>query len=121
LTIQTIYVNAPTIALSQPDATHIALAAVTVSFGGREVKYNPRTLEIPAPSAKTTYFVTIADRDYLGDEGTSTELAAYIEENYSKCGEPGYIYMGAIECTPGRTAIPMPGGWPAPQHIVGVC
>jgi hypothetical protein len=114
-----LYANTPAVALSQPDASHIALAAVAVTFGSHTVTYNARTIPIDDPGDIPTWlYVTIADPDYLGDAGTSTELDAFAEPNHSKCGEPGYIYMGAIRVGgPGKPLPPCPGGWPAPQLI----
>jgi hypothetical protein len=113
------YFNTPPISLSQPDATHIALAAVAVTFGSRTVTYNARTISIDDPGDTPVWlYVTIADPDCLGDAGTSTALDVFAEPNHSKCGEPGYIYMGAIRV--GGSGKPMPscpGGWPAPQLV----
>jgi hypothetical protein len=115
------YVNTPAIALSQPDATHIALAAVSVAFANKTVTYNARSISISDPGGTPTwYYVTIADPDFLGDPGVSTALAVYAETGTAKVGVEGYIYMGAIQCThaAGATATALPGGWPAPQSFL---
>lgn len=115
------YVNTPAISLSQPDATHIALAAVSVAFPSKTVTYNARSITISDPGGTPTwYYVTIADPDFLGDPGVSTALAVYAETGTAKVGVEGYIYMGAIQCThaAGATATPLPGGWPSPQSFL---
>jgi hypothetical protein len=110
------YANTPAISLSQPDATHIALAAVTVAFTSGTVSYHARSISIPDPGGTPTwYYVTIQDPDYLGDQ--SPVLAVFAELTTAKVGIPGYTYMGAIQVThaAGASANPLPGGWPAPQ------
>jgi hypothetical protein len=110
-----LYSNTPAVALSQPDATHITLAAVRVDFASKTLSYNARTIPISDPGDPVWLYVNIQDPDYLGDAGASTELEVFAEPNHSKCGEPGYIYMGAIQV--GWRMPPLPGGWPAPQYI----
>jgi hypothetical protein len=111
-----IYANTPAIALSQPDATHLALAAVRVDFASKSLSYNARTIAISDPGDTPVWlYVTIADPDYLGDDGSPTPLEVFAEPNHSKVGEPGFIYMGAIQV--GWRMPPLPGGWPAPQYI----
>jgi hypothetical protein len=116
------YFNTPATALSQPDATHIALAAVVVTFGSRTVTYSARTIPISDPGDSPVWlYVTVADPDCLGD--TSTALDVYAEPTDDKCGLAGFIYMGTIQCThaAGSSSIPLPGGWPAPYvSLVGV-
>jgi len=114
-----LYANTPAVALSQQDATHIALAAVRVDFASKTLSYNARTIPIDDPGDTPVWlYVTIADPDYLGDAGTSTALDVFAEPNHSKCGEPGYIYIGAIQAG-GKGMPPLPGGWPTPQLIYG--
>jgi hypothetical protein len=111
------YANTPVVALSQPDDTHIALAAVRVDFASKTLSYNARTIPISDPGDVPVWlYVTIADPDYLGDAGSPTELEVFAEPNHSKCGEPGYIYMGAIQAG-GKGMPSLAGGWPAPQLI----
>jgi hypothetical protein len=111
-----LYANSPAIALSQPDATHIALAAVAVTFGSSTVTYNARSIPISDPGDTPVWlYVSIRDADCLGDAGASTALEVFAEPNHSKCGEPGFVYMGAIQA--GGRMPPVPGGWPAPQYI----
>jgi hypothetical protein len=111
-----LYANTPVIALSQSDATHIDLAAVRVDFSSKTLSYNARSIPITDHGdTPTWYYVNIADPDYLGDAGASTALEVFAEPNHSKCGEPGFIYVGAIQA--GGSLPPCPGGWPAPQLI----
>jgi hypothetical protein len=112
-----LYTNTPAVSLSQPDATHIALAAVAVTFGSHTANYKARAIPIDDPGDVPVWlYVTIADPDYLGDVGTPLEVFA--EPNHSKCGEPGYIYMGAIRVGGSGKPLPScPGGWPAPQIV----
>lgn len=110
------YINTPAIALSQPDATHIALAAVSTAFASGTVNYNARSISITDPGGTPTwYYVTIQDPDFLGDQ--SPQLAVFAELTNAKVGQPGFTYMGAIQVThaAGASAIILPGGWPAPQ------
>jgi hypothetical protein len=109
-----LYANTPVIALSQPDATHIDLAAVRVDFASKTLLYDARVIPIPDCSDNPTWlYVNVADPDYLGDAGTSP-LDVFAEPNHSKCGEPGYIYIGAIQAG-GKGMPALPGGWPAPH------
>ena len=113
-----LYVNTPSIALSQPDATHIAIAEVDVEFAKGRAKYKARTIEIPASEARVVYYVTIEDPDYLGDRD-GKELRAFAEPTHDKCGTDGYVYMGALRT--GHAPIQervTPGGWPAPFRVV---
>jgi hypothetical protein len=115
------YANTPAIALSQPDATHIALAAVSVAFSSGTVTYNARSIVISDPGGSPTwYYVTIQDPDYLGDQ--SPQLAVFAELTTAKVGVAGYTYLGAIQCThaAGGSATPLPGGWPAPTAYTNV-
>jgi hypothetical protein len=115
------YANTPAISLSQPDATHIALDAVSTSFTSRTVNYNARSISIADPGGTPTwYYVTIQDADYLGDQ--SPQLAVFAELTTAKVGIAGYTYMGAIQVThtAGASATPLPGGWPAPTSYVNV-
>lgn len=110
------YINTPAIALSQPDATHIALAAVSVAFASGTVNYNARSISISDPGGTPTwYYITIGDTDFLGDQ--SPQLAVFAETTTAKVGVAGFTYMGAIQAThaAGASAIILPGGWPAPQ------
>ena len=114
------YINAPAIALSQPDATHIALAAVTVAFPSSTATYTARSIVIADPGGVPTwYYVTIADPDFFGDVAGSA-LIAFAETSTAKVGVTGFIYMGAIQVTHagGTSATPLPGGWPAPQSFL---
>jgi hypothetical protein len=115
------YANTPAIALSQPDATHIALAAVSTAFTSRTANYNARSISIADPGGTPTwYYVTIQDADFLGDQ--SPVLAVFAELTTAKVGIAGYTYMGAILAIGGGGATRMtPGGWPAPPSSqVGV-
>jgi hypothetical protein len=111
------YANTPAISLSQPDATHIALADVSVAFANSTVTYTARSIPISDPgSSPTWYYVTIADPDYTGDP--SPALAVFVELTTAKVGVAGYTYMGTIQVThaAGASATPLPGGWPAPTE-----
>jgi hypothetical protein len=112
-----LYVNTPSIALSQPDATHIALAEVNVEFAKGRAKYKARTIEIPRGDAPVWFYVAIEDPDYLGDRD-GMELRAFAEPTHDKCGVDGFIYMGALKtgCDPIEERV-MPGGWPAPVRV----
>jgi hypothetical protein len=116
------YQNTPALALSQTDATHIALAPVSVAFANaKTLSYNARTITIPDPgSTPTWYYVTIADPDFLGDQGTSTNLIVSASAAPTNVGVQGNIYLGAIQCTHagGGSATVLPGGWPAPQAVI---
>jgi hypothetical protein len=112
------YANTPAISLSQPDATHIALAAVTVAFTSGTVTYNARSISIADPGGSPTwYYVTIQDPDFLGDQ--SPVLAVFAELTTAKVGVAGFTYMGAIQVThaAGASATPLPGGWPSPISV----
>jgi hypothetical protein len=113
-----LYVNTPSIALSQPDATHIALAEVDVEFANGRAKYRARTIEIPARESPVVYYVTVEDPYYLGDR-EGTELRAFAEPTHDKCGTEGFIYMGALKTgsNPIQERV-TPGGWPAPVHVM---
>jgi hypothetical protein len=108
------YANTPAISLSQPDATHIALAAVTTAFTSGTVNYNARSIPITDPGGTPTwYYVTIQDTDFLGDQ--SPQLAVFAELTDAKVGQPGFTYMGAIQVTHAASNDEiLPGGWPAP-------
>jgi hypothetical protein len=117
----TSYSNAPAISLSQPDATHISMPSVVVTFSSKIVTYNARSFTIPDPtSTPTWYYVTIADPDFDGDLGTAASLAAFADTTTAKVGVTGFIYIGAILCThaAGATATPLPGGWPSSQSFL---
>jgi hypothetical protein len=105
------YANTPVIALSRPDATHIRIAPVTVTFqDGREVRIESRDIPIPDPGDETVgYYVTALELE----DGS---FDAFAETMHDKCGTGEHLYLGWIECGPVR-AIPLPGGWPAPQRI----
>jgi hypothetical protein len=109
------YINTPAISLSQPDATHIALAAVSVAFPSGTVNYEARSISISDPGGiPTWYYVTIQDPDFLGDQ--SPLLAVFAETTTAKVGVAGFTYMGAIQVThAGGDVEILPGGWPAPQ------
>lgn len=111
-----LYVNTPSIALSQPDETHIAIAELDVEFAdGRRAKYKARTVEILA-GAGIWYYVTIEDRRCLGDRH-GVELQAFAEPSHDKCGVDGFTYVGAIFIRRDPSSgfeRSLPGGWPAP-------
>lgn len=112
---QSSYSNSPAIALSQPSATAIDMAAVAVTFGSAVVNYAARTFTIPTPSAETWYYVTIADATQAGEAGTPT-LTATCQTSNALVGVQGNTYIGAILALPGGGATQiLAGGWPAPQ------
>lgn len=116
------YVNTPAVALSRSSPTVVAMAQVKTQFPSNEVNYNARTFTIPAPSALTFYYVTIADPQQVGDKGTSTNLVATCQSSNALVGVPGNTYMGFIRVSPAGLASDLegPGGWPAPfEAIVG--
>ena len=104
------YTNDPPFALTQPTPTTIKLVAVATSFGGLKHHSSAHTLNIPAPTEPTWYYVTVADDDLPTCQTDNT-----------LCGELGNTYMGAILATPtgGETPV-LPGGWPAPQAVLVV-
>lgn len=114
------YTQSPSIALTQPTGTTVAMAQVTTSFGTNSVKYNARTLSITNPSVPTTYYVTIADTGYVGDTGSGTNLTATIQTSTALVGVPGNTFIGFIIAVPGggATAVAAPGGWPEPQSAI---
>ena len=112
------YTQTPAIALSQPTATSIAMAAVAEAFASNTVKYNARTFTISAPSVPTWYYVTIADPGYVGDTGGAPTLAATCSASTSLAGVAGNSYIGAILALPAGGATRMlAGGWPAPVTV----
>ncbi|MHB1794610.1 MAG: Ig-like domain-containing protein [Acidobacteriaceae bacterium] len=111
------YSNSPAIALTQPTATEISLAAVVVTSGSVVMNYAARNFTIPAPSAPTWYYVTIADPTQSGEAGTPT-LTATCQESDALVGVAGNVNMGAILALPAGAAVSMlAGGWPAPQTV----
>lgn len=115
--LQNSYSNNPSISLSQPTATTIAMSEVAVTFGGTTVNYAARTITIPAPSEATWYYVTIADPSQGGETGSplSATLTATASEDTDLCGVIGNTYMGAILALPaGNATRELAGGWPAP-------
>lgn len=109
------YTNDPAVSLSQPNATHIAMAQVAVTFPSNAVNYNARSFVISDPGGTPqVYFVTIHDPAYVGDIGTGTDKTAYCETTQAKVGLPGYTYMGSIVAVhaPPTGNIETPGGWP---------
>jgi hypothetical protein len=113
------YTNLPAVALTQTDATHIAIAAVSVEFANSTIHYGPRVVAIADPgSVPTWYYVTINDPDFLGDETGSTPTA-YADLTTTNVGLNGFIYIGAILCTHAAGLVTaLPGGWPAPQSFL---
>jgi hypothetical protein len=103
--------------LSQPSATEIDLAACTCSFGGLPpVNYSARTFTIPAPTAETAYYVTIADPTQQGESAPT--LAATCQTSDALVGVQGHTYMGAILAEPNGGSIYVgPGGWPVPPSF----
>lgn len=109
------YSNNPAIALTQPTPTEISVAAVAVTFGALVLNYAARNLTIPAPSAPTWYYVTIADAGPSGESGSAT-LVATAQTSDALVGIAGNVYMGAILALPAGSATDiLAGGWPAPQ------
>lgn len=92
---------APAAALSNPTATTIDMAQVTVQFASNAVNYNPRTFTIPDPTAPTTYYVTITDPGYTGDQPGETNLPAICQTSNALVGVPGNTYIGSIVALPG--------------------
>ena len=77
--------------------------ADAVSGGGTIVANTARLRKL--------YFVTINDVQFEGDAGGAKQ--AYCEENKSKVGWPGYVYMGAIWSTHlGGPTLVLSGGMP---------
>lgn len=110
------YANTPPNDLTNPTSTTIHMGQVSVAFPQNTVNYNARTFTITAPSVPTTYYVTIADPNYLGDTGAGTGLTATCSTSQALCGVIGNTYIGSIVALPaGGGTIVTPGGWPAPQ------
>jgi hypothetical protein len=106
------YTQTPPAALSNPSPTEIAMSAVTTAFGGNTVAYDARTFTIATPSAPTTYYVTIADPGYIGDNG-SANLTATCQTSDALTGVPGNTYIGSIVAlAAGGGSIIGKGGWP---------
>ena len=88
------------------------MSAVTTAFGGNTVAYDARTFTIATPSAPTTYYVTIADPGYIGDNG-SANLTATCQTSDALTGVPGNTYIGSIVAlAAGGGSIIGKGGWP---------
>ena len=116
--LQSSYTLNPPFVLSQPaTATEIDLAACACSFGGLPpVNYSARALTIPAPSAPTWYYVTIADPTQAGE--SSPTLTATCQADDALVGVQGNTYLGAILALPAGFATQiLPGGWPAPPSF----
>ena len=106
------YTQTPAAALSNPTPTTIVMSAVKTAFSNNTVAYDTRTFTIPTPSVPTTYYVTIADPGYLGDDGSAT-LTATCQTSDALTGVPGQTYIGSIQALPaGAGTIIGPGGWP---------
>ena len=100
-------------ALTQPSATDIHMAQATVTWlDGHQTIYSARDFTIPAPSAPTTYYVTIEDPKMLGDQPPgSTSCPAFCETTLEKVGAAGYVYIGSIQAIAGGGGtITGPGG-----------
>lgn len=105
------YTIEPANPLSNPTTTTIHMVDVTAHFPSNTVNYNARTFTIPAPSVPTTYYVTIADPGYIGDDGTATNLTATAQTSNALVGVPGNTYIGSIIVQPaGGGTTQMPGG-----------
>jgi hypothetical protein len=97
--------------LSNPTATTILMAQTTVTFPSNSVVYNSRTFTIPNPTAPTTYYITITDPGYTGDQPGQTNLAAICQTSNALVGVPGNTYIGSIVAMPGGGGtIVGPGG-----------
>jgi len=110
------YAQTPASALTNPTPTTIHMAAVAEVFPSNTANYQARTFTISAPGSPTTYYVTVLDPGYVGDAGSVAPLTAYCETSQAKIGQPGYVFIGAIQALPasgGSNVIP--GGWPVPS------
>jgi hypothetical protein len=113
------YSQSPGDAVTNPTSTTIDMAQVTVTFPTNSVVYNARTFTIPVPSVPTTYYVFIADPQYLGDTGDETNLTAVCSTSNSLYGVAGQVYIGSIQALPGGGGtIIGGGGYPAPQQFL---
>lgn len=114
------YTNSPSLALTNPTATTIHLAAVDVTFGALTVHYSARTFTIPTPTADIWYYITIADLAQVGETGAT--LTPSCVANDALVGVQGQTYMGAIlAIAAGGSIRALAGGWPAPPTLqVGV-
>ena len=107
------YTNNPSLDLTNPTATSIAMGAVAVTFGNATVNYSARTFTIPTPTVPTWYYVTIADPTQQGE--TSPTLTATCQTASTLVGIQGNTYIGAIQVLPaGGSTNELAGGWPAP-------
>jgi hypothetical protein len=113
------YSNTPAVTLAQTNSTTITLAAVSVAFPTITLLYNTRAITILAPVAPQWYYVTIADPNFYGDAGSNVPLEVFADTTPARVGVSGYTYMGAILVHPTSAgAVPLPGGWPAPQSFL---
>jgi hypothetical protein len=107
-------------ALTNPTTTTIAMAQAVAQFAsGLRLNYNARTFTIAVPGAPTTYFVTIADPNLIGDTGTGTTLTATCQTSNALVGVAGNIYIGTIIALPAAGGVVVgPGGNPSSNILV---
>jgi Putative phage tail protein len=99
--------------LTNPSSTTIDMAEAQAAFPTNSVNYNAREFAIPAPTEPTTYYVTIADPQFLGDTGSETNLVATAQTSNALVGVAGNTYIGAITVLPaGGGTGTSPGGAP---------
>lgn len=93
------YTLTPSNALSQPDSTHIDMAAVLCAYkpAGPNVNFNSRSWTITDPGGTpVTYYVSIYDPTKIGDaSGTLTSLIGTSLSAVND-GQPGYVTIGSI-------------------------
>jgi hypothetical protein len=99
--------------LTNPTPTTIDMTEANAIFPTNTVNYNAREFTIPVPTAPTTYYVTIADPQFLGDTGSQTNLIATAQTSNALVGVAGNTYIGAITVLPaGGGTGTSPGGAP---------
>jgi hypothetical protein len=105
------YRQVPAVALSQTNATTIAMAQVVQNFASplAPLTYNARTFTISKPGL---YFVTIYDPALAGDLPSETNLTAYCLDRSQQNGQPGFVYIGSILANAAGPGTPQPGGYP---------
>jgi hypothetical protein len=102
-------------ALTQPTATTIHMDAATAQFPGTTVYYDARTFTITAPTAPTTYYVTIADPNQAGDVGPTPTLSDNCQTSNALVGVPGEVFIGSIVAIPAGGGVQSgSGGFPTP-------
>lgn len=124
------YTINPTNPLSSPNSTTIDLAAFIATFtSGLRLQYAARVITVADPGAgnQQTYYVTIVDTSFVGDNSTTVPTLSYLVGTTPasvNLGQSGYINCGSVVVlgAGSTTTNPNPGqgGQPpltsGPQH-----